>query len=132
MNFMKMTNDEIRVKVAELCGWTFEPSRERQKRGYLISPKFKEKVTLWKDGQLGGGDALPNYPEDLNACAEMESTLKDDQYERYLLDLWNIATDKERPVHNECAPTRFERAYLSATPLHRCLAFLKVHCIDAE
>ncbi len=52
-----------------------------------------------------------NYLTDLDAMHEAEKTLTDDQYERFRMHLWDIVTDGDKPRHNACSPTRFERAY---------------------
>lgn len=72
----------------------------------------------WSSHDLGNG--LPNYPEDLNACHEMEGVLTDDQlpvYEAWLFRLNNVnpatifASDTFRIYH--------------ATAAQRCEAFLR-------
>ena len=63
----KLTDEEIRIKVAELCGWK------------SIEPYKPEGCQLYKDlfglkrGRFG---QIPNYPQDLNACHEMEKCLR--------------------------------------------------------
>jgi hypothetical protein len=67
--------------------------------------------------------ACPDYPHDLNLCAEFEKTLKDDfktqdfERARYIGHLENLAS---RPV------TDWSWALATATARSRCIAFLKV------
>lgn len=94
-----MTNDEIRIKVAEAMGFT------------------NTSFVCWR-GHLDGYERrIPNYPEDLNACAEFEATLTDDEWTDYLNQLYFItfkvgAKDRDRQA-------------VSATARQRCLAYLK-------
>ncbi len=64
-----MTNDQIRIAIAELRGWKYidnvygEPSR----------PDMQYRAGMWhlfENGDIKESGDLPNYPEDLNACRE--------------------------------------------------------------
>jgi len=69
-----MNKDEINRAIAEACGYTVEP---------CTCTKF-----AWRDAECGGH--TPNFHGCLNAMAEAEKTLTDQQYEIYidvLLDL---------------------------------------------
>jgi hypothetical protein len=72
-----MNKDAMRIAVAKLCGWTQSPINTRWQNG-------KREVLTWY--------SLPNYPEDLNACAEMEKTLagNDELEDRYVCQLATI------------------------------------------
>jgi len=64
----KLTDEEIRIKVAELCGWK------------SIEPYKPEGCQLYKDlfglkrGRFG---QIPNYPQDLNACHKVVNSWTD-------------------------------------------------------
>ena len=58
---------------------------------------------------------VPNYPEDLNACAEFEATLTDEEWKDYGVPLGS------RDISWEGA-----KKLLSATARQRCIAYLKV------
>lgn len=59
----KLTDEELRVKVAELCGWKVS---------------FHESQNWWfRDGDDPTlADGLPNYPLDLNAMHKAVETLR--------------------------------------------------------
>ncbi len=67
-----MTNEEKRIKIAEACGWTddFAEYKGKQKGGLLLPYRFINKTTGEKRFHV------PDYFSDLNACHEMEKTLK--------------------------------------------------------
>lgn len=134
-----MTDDEIRVRVAEVMGWKFQ-----QVHKYISGPSWE--VTSPTGVVIGsrefpfrsshGPDSnhiplkaktdscylLPNWPASLDACAEFERGLTDEEYERYSTDLWRLVNGDQ--PRQESAPIRCERAYLSAKARHRCEAFL--------
>ena len=111
---MNLTNEEIRIKVAESLGAKWH--------SVLTTPKIERLVLAfrqWTDlganrWDLPDGRALshdvPNYPEDLNACAEFEKTLTDKELWQIDAILFNLP---------DC------RAPFVATARQRCLAYLK-------
>lgn len=60
-----MTDEKMRVKIAEVCGWTVldVPVLDAGFASYAKDP----------NGCLC--PSVPNYPQDLNACHEMEDVL---------------------------------------------------------
>lgn len=58
--------NSLRVKVAKLCGWKFSH----------IS-KWSDRPVYWVPHDLARTTELPNYPSDLNACAEFEKECPD-------------------------------------------------------
>lgn len=105
-----MTNDEIRIAVADLCGWK---KHMRIGRGFSGRPT-SEDGWLMPNGTFvrGGSQFPPNYPESLDACAEMEANLKDENEKRlYISHLVNTLKSGEfavmAPANNRC------RAFLS-------------------
>lgn len=102
-----MTDEEIRLKVAEAMGWKPDPET---KFWYALGPN--EILAGFKDGIVS---PLPNYPADLNAMHEAEKMLLKDGHES---DLWleylsNLVI---------CAPAGLSS---HATARQRCIAFLK-------
>lgn len=136
--FEFMTKDQIRIAVAELCGaeWRLTPRNgnlhtPNKRRRFLVFPKLYgldgtcdlETATgaeglmcmeyIWREG------CIPNYPENLDACAEMEATLDvgidDNNSPRY---------EYSRIVYSICHP--FTQPF-RASALIRCEAFLRLH-----
>lgn len=107
-----MTNNEIRIAVAEACGF-----KRHGPNGWVMGGTFYALNEEAEDeeccGGIGGGytPGLPNYPQDLNACHEMEKTiigLHDTlQYLHFL-----------SPVHSEWT-------LATSTARQRCEAFLQ-------
>ena len=100
-----MTDEQMRIAIAEACGWTKIDryiGQEKMSEGLLKgqNPKYKK----------GKKEELPNYPLDLNACAEFEKTLTDKELWQIDAILFNLP---------DC------RAPFVATARQRCLAYLK-------
>lgn len=75
-------HQELRIKVAELCGWT----HLRFAFGTLWG--FKGNDDRWSPGCCGDTPNVPNYPNDLDAMHEAEKMLPDYRiYTGYLVDL---------------------------------------------
>ena len=111
-----MTNDEIRIriKIAESLGWKCGCL---DWSGYhVVDPQGVKRG--WAGLEAVANEALPNYPESLDACAEFERTLALEEQSRYTLNLW------ERLIGE---PHIFKDSFkfVTATPLQRCLAYLK-------
>jgi hypothetical protein len=73
-----MTNEEINKAIAEYCGWKYEfNGNDEDPEWYWIAPNNPD-----------GNETSPDYCNNLNAMAEAENTLNDDQqYEyAYVLD----------------------------------------------
>jgi len=85
-----MSNEEIRIKVAELLDWTeCQPASVTldEPRGY--NPAYADRVNPWRT-------VIPNFPEDLNACHDIEDTLTDIQFCKYVQILCGHTTTGER------------------------------------
>lgn len=118
--------ERLRIRVAELCGWTFNgttksgrgccPRRpgDMQYMGTMNVP-LKEQWTPPADWSGHPGTPLPeNFPEDLNACHEAEKLIFEDRFSkvgssnsadhapmRYVSELSKVCgvkTKKERAV----------------------------------
>lgn len=121
---MNFTDEEIRIKVAEACGW--KPYKPITHDGWplLMTPPGKPN----KEGWL---EPIHNYPADLNACASFESTLTDEEKPCYVkwLNASHPTSDifypdqSERGFNNNLAREVF--GLVSATASQRCLAYLK-------
>lgn len=121
MTLSNLTNEQKRVKIAEACGWRTCPDMGR------LFAKWKQNKT----GKLADCDEhLPDYLNDLNAMAEAEKTLTDDQHKEFRAKLWDIVEPPNKPAwilfeeHN--------RAYASATANQRADAFLLSHTQQGE
>ena len=74
----KLTDEEKRIKVAELCGWehwAWEPEKSRHVWGYngaTVFTKTKDEMSV-----------IPDYLNDLNAMYEALSTMTYEQNREY-------------------------------------------------
>lgn len=101
----QLTDEQLRIEVAELCGWTDELPNTG---GLLLPYRWVNKTTNTKTLDL------PNYPHDLNACAEFEYSMTHQQQGNYaeaIMDLPNIGI------------TQFQ--CIAATARQRCIAFIQ-------
>ena len=124
-----MTNEEIRIKVVEAMGLKFV------RAGNIKMPNAQEMwPDHWQDTRgkrkridgsiVGITVALPNYPESLDACAEFEATLTDEEQQEYFYQL-----NEEVGLVSPRSPAwLFEWSVfklVTATARQRCLAYLK-------
>lgn len=135
-----MNTNEIRVKVAELCGWKWW--KHDKSETYLFCHPSRDKASLddeqFKWDQCADApdpkhfvslSGVPNYPESLDACAEFERDLRPTELWEYtqalrkeLTDYWSSQARKT----DEFRDSDWSFAFATATPLQRCQAFLKV------
>lgn len=105
-----MTNEQIRIAVAEECGW----KRATHAKGWNTP-----------NGTYIG-ESLPNYPESLDACAEFEKGLTATELVEYNSNL-KLIINRDRVKRglgtHPLAAYDFE---WHATPLQRCEAFLRL------
>lgn len=104
---MTLTDEEIRIKLAEACGW--KPTTD----GGIC----------WDSN----GKAIlnpPNYPADLNSCAEFEKTLTTEEQQEYFYQL-----NEEVGLVSPRSPAWLLEwsvfKLVTATARQRCLAYLK-------
>lgn len=118
-----MTNNAQRIKIGRACGWT-------DFHIYVADVKYLIGVLKGRHpSHTIGIIELPNYTDDLNACAEMENWLNEkysrrsvnNHWRSYHIQLWKVVNpdidfqwDSERWV--DC---------IYATAPQRCEAFLK-------
>lgn len=114
-----MTNDEIRIAIAEACGWKL-----------TLADNTTHWTDRWTDPNGGSYESgayflppdPPNYPGDLNACAEFEKTLTAEEahlYSRELEKMFNA-----QPWHEDDGAKNYG---WHASALHRCEAFLRTN-----
>lgn len=76
-----MTNDEIRIAIAEDQDYEYLPEveKENKSKSYDCRQRMWRKQTgnEYSDDGFSYYDEIPNYPEDLNAVHEVEKTLSD-------------------------------------------------------
>jgi hypothetical protein len=65
---------------------------------------------------------IPHYPESLDACAEFEKTLTDEEWDEYVAALWLVVGNSHEW---EIDPDGL-KPLVRATAFQRCIAFLKV------
>lgn len=132
-----MTDDEMKIAVAECCGavWKrqsctpWNPDDDSRnvyfRRLYFIAKDDVRGPALLpaafgKESIADNHDHLPNYPADLNACAEMSAALTPDERHKQFAILYEML--------GRGASVR-QSVYLrmvDATARQRCEAFLKV------
>lgn len=115
MNDQELT--QLRIRVAELCGWT----HLRVFSGYLWG--YFGHNPNWSAGCLGDTLNVPDYPNDLNACAKFEKGLSKEQKEVYTCNLYRVVVNSNGRRH---FPISAWMAFwlLSATSEQRCRAFV--------
>lgn len=100
----RMTDEQLRIRLTELVGW---------KKGN--APKNIRWGQSAPEGEYWFAHQLPNYPEDLNACHEIERGLTDEQHERYRSNLLILL--------RSCYYA--DRNYISATARQRTEALIR-------
>ena len=106
----ELTLEEKRILAAEACGWR-----------YIGSSCFKhQRWDNWTtpEGWTGSRKSVPDYGNDLNACAEMQATLTEDEHHAFRCYLW------DRGGELEMSNRRYERSYFESTAAQRLDAFL--------
>jgi hypothetical protein len=95
-----MTNQEIRIAIAEACGW----------KAIKIGPGFAKTITgihaAYKGNQEKYRESVPWYDSDLNAMAEAEMHIiqAGSTYTHYVSELQRLTE------HNEWRATASQRA----------------------
>ena len=114
-----MTNEQIRIAVAELCGWRLERDSVHWA---VFDTNGDQRFISWMDYNEGRHAALlPNYPESLDACREFEQPMFDrgDSINYYLMIGTVILATAKGFIT--------DRSIFFSTPLQRCKAFLSIH-----
>lgn len=108
-----MTPNEIRIAIAEICGWKHFMFEGFDGENY--NEPFKE--PRWKLNDKIVFDEPPNYPLDLNAMHEAEKTLTGEQFLKYAEELNRVT---------KCFKHITPAIMACATALQRAEAFLRV------
>jgi hypothetical protein len=122
---MNLTNEEIRIKIAESLGkFRIKPLKRTTRKG----KDDPNGVRIWYCDEHHGGAAtyaeIPNYPESLDACTEFEKTLltEEDQtdYWVHLIMICGAEAREKKDIN------RIGTFYqITATPKQRCFAYLR-------
>ena len=101
---MNLTNEEIRIKVAESLAWRKTPFGE----------PIADHPRTWRILS-----DLPNYPESLDACAEFEA-------HAHRTEPYGWLARYEDELRERCSTLQYPHYNpICATPRQRCLAYLK-------
>jgi hypothetical protein len=106
---MELTDEEINVRVAEVLGWTD------------IDNMYGVLHGVPAEGHIDEPPDEIRYASSLDACAEMEATLTDEEHARFRNELFRLAY-----VGEGSTSLSAERGRVSAPAKTRCMAFLKV------
>lgn len=92
----ELSNEELRVRCAEACGWT--DIREQDWCSPMADPYDASNISQFWQGinpEHGEKEEIPNYPESLDAMAEAEKTLSDEEdFRRYDAVLGELSGEK--------------------------------------
>lgn len=119
MNPSSFTDEELRVKVAELCGLTKDAD------GRWYAPNHKH---IWHQALL----RLPDYCHDLNACHEMEKLAGENLMDADQWELYGKLLEKQHPTAVLAAPDGsidrydFTTLMCDLSARQRCNAFYEV------
>lgn len=116
-----MTDEQtaLRVKVAELCGENVAADAGFLRGSYRVF-RFKTGVEWRAEGEEPW-NWTPDFPNDLNACAEFEKGLSEDQQLAYTKEL-SMLTRNGWAIFGNHIMTLFP--LLHATAEQRCRAFI--------
>jgi hypothetical protein len=111
-DLIKMNDEQMRIAIAKACGW--RPYKPITHNGWplLMTPPKKPN----KEGWL---EPIPDYLNDLNAMAEAEKMLTEEQFSKYG---WTLLGDGKI----EC------RKFLAATTRQRAIAFIKTLNLESK
>ena len=114
-----MSPKQQRITIADVCGWS----------------RYSAASTHgWIEGREEETDGvIPDYLNDLNACAEFEKVLDETQKERYVFWLNHLHPSADIHYSEREKDIRLEVfSLVSATTAQRCEAFLRVRHLWAE
>lgn len=87
-----MKKELQRIKIAEACGWKIERTTDAHGREIAQITEPDGNAYQWKFSDSGVFGNLPDYLNDLNAMAEAEKVLTEDQMFWYMRTLCRNAT----------------------------------------
>lgn len=108
-----LSPDELRVRVAELMGWRVECDGPPDYGMHGLHPGLHQPDDTPVE--------LPPYHESLDSCREFEDAMTDEEHWHYRQHLRRITALDASTVYSS---DKSRRAYLSATPLQRCQAYI--------
>ena len=91
--WVKLTPEEQRIKVAELCGWSWKKGEQvsccwHQGYSYVDAPLFADDSR----DKVDYAEVLPNYLRDLNAMQQTHQVLHDaERFEEYVRILASLS-----------------------------------------
>lgn len=102
-----MSPERQRIVIAEACGWRIihDSRRSEDGRAHQIPPG---KTIEWFIQNGEPFIELPDFLNDLNAMAEAERTLTDEQYEIFALRLGPLTSNRRREYISASAGARAE------------------------
>lgn len=110
-----LTPEQIRVMIAEACGWVREPNYDGETWPLLAYRSASKRTVV-------SSEYLPDYLSDLNAMAEAEKVLTRDQWRFYIR---RLRSECIHPLWRELLNTESEyAAVIVATATQRAHAFL--------
>lgn len=128
---MKADMNELRVKVAEAAGWTRIHYKTAKADGWLApgeQPKYPMDAVTGvfpkprdeRDSCPLDGMGMPDYPNSLDACAELRAGLTKKEQRAYGVALWKVA------VFDDATKTEadFLWVFANATASDHCRAYL--------
>jgi hypothetical protein len=112
-----MTDDQIRIAIAEWCGWKFIVSHDVM--GKAVPDRWiKDEMEYFED------HPFPDYPNDLNAVHEMEKRLEEESFTNINCYVGRLA-DVCRPEGSDPDSIDDLLRCIHATARQRCEALLK-------
>ena len=121
-----MTKEQIRIAVAEICGWHWSYCKDNQKWAWFFKySSYKSELSMRQSEKSEFIYCLPNYSESLDACAEFEKDFNEAECRKYNEILCKIVIPLESlfpPFPNKPAP----QWLFHANSLQRCEAFLRL------
>jgi hypothetical protein len=127
-----LSPDELRVKVAELCGinpyrWTFCYQHEEGSDQSSHYESLEQAEKYWREiyggpeyaGEITRVVQTPNWPESLDSCREFEDAMNFSTRHLYVVNLQKVMSVTLTPpnlVHHS--------ACVFATPLQKCQAYI--------
>ncbi len=111
-----------RIAIGTACGWVRKKGEPITYGGVSIPHGWIQSMEVRKPGKHRFRVRLPDYLNDLNACAAMEATLTDEQRKAYYDALGNFPSFCQFVKSN--VVTRPHRV-ISATAAQRAEAFLR-------
>lgn len=109
----KLSDEQLRVKCAELCGW------ERIENRHFGRKWGKMDLRGWHEKFGSFMRLVPNYPGDLNAIAEAEKALADSELKAYQRAFLDVTGVEAFGLFDET-----DQILLTLPARQRCIAFI--------